>query len=160
MPVTPLTLTPAMPRLFSTYCSTLRHEPAEEDLASTIWLDKRADFTFDYTVQAPDERIQVRVFHGRFDPEQEMDDWGFDGPTLECGNVAHSPQNMLLQECDGVSLELARRIGLAVHHDTITMPYFSDMLVVPRFKDDAPAYFGDFSLTRHLPQKHKETRSE
>lgn len=159
MPVTPLTLTPARPRILSAYCSTLLHESADSS-PDADWIDTREGFTFDYTVQAPDGRIQVKLHHGRFDPEQEMDDWGFDGPSLECGNVAHSPQNMLLQECDGVSLELARRIGLAVHHDTITMPYFSDMLVVPRFKDDAPAYFGDFSLTRHLPQKHKETRSE
>jgi hypothetical protein len=157
MTVTPLILTDAMPQLFSTYCSTLRHEPACDEADATIWLDKRTDFTFNYTVQAPDERVLVDLYHGRLDTSQDMSDWGFTGPVFECGNVAHSPENMLLQECDAVSLQLARRIGLTVHHDTISMTYFDGLLVVPRFKDDAPAYFGDFSLTRHLPKKHKET---
>lgn len=156
MTVTPLLLTDAMPQLFSTYCSTLRHEPAC-DAASTVWLDKIPAFSFNYTVQCADARIVVDLYHGRFDTSLDMTDWGFTGPVFECGNVAHSPENMLLQECDAVSLQLARRIGLAVHHDTITVAYFDGLLVVPRFKDDAPAYFGDFSLTRHQPKKHKET---
>jgi len=27
-------------------------------------------------------KMYLRLYHGRTDPEQEMDDWGFDGPTF------------------------------------------------------------------------------
>ena len=26
--------------------------------------------------------VYIKLFHGRDDPEQDMDDWGYDGPTL------------------------------------------------------------------------------
>ena len=29
-----------------------------------------------------DEMLYIRLFHGRTDPNQDMDDWGFDGPVL------------------------------------------------------------------------------
>lgn len=147
MTVTPIQLTPDWPMLVVTYCSTARLEPSDAH-ADAHWLDSEPGFSFDLVIQAPQARIKAALYHGRYDPNQEMDDWGFPGPTFECGNVAHTPELMLLQECDATSLELARRIGLAVQHDTITLPYHDDMLVVPRFKDEQPAYFGDFSLDR------------
>lgn len=147
MTVTPIQLTPDWPLLIVTYCATARLEPhAYED--ESRWLDDKPDFSSDFVVQAPQARIKAELFHGRFDPEQDMDDWGFPGPVFDCGNVAHTPSIMLLQECDATSLELARRIGLDVQHDTITLRYHNDMLLVPRFKDEQPAYFGDFSLDR------------
>lgn len=147
MTVTPIQLTPDWPSLHATYCSTLRHAPTDA-CADDIWLDSKPGFSFDFVVQAPQARIKVDLFHGRFDPDQDMQDWGFQGPRFDCGNVAHTPEIMLLQECDATSLELARRIGLDVQHDTITIAYDRDLLVVPRFKDEQPAYFGDFSLDR------------
>lgn len=94
-----------------------------------------------------DNSLQVHLFHGRTDPDQAMNDWGFDGPTFDCLSVAHDPDLVLLQGASATSLELAKRTGLAVHDDTITVPYTDDMVTVPLFRDGKPAYFGDFSVT-------------
>lgn len=89
--------------------------------------------------------ISFLVFHGRFDPKAHMDDWGFDGPTFNCLSVAHDPDRILLQNADATSLELAKRLGLEVTGDTITLMYHEDLVVIPRFRDAGPAYFGDHS---------------
>lgn len=45
------------------------------------------------------------------------------------------------------TLVLAKRLGLEPHQDTIAIAYGRDgVLAVPRFKDDRPAFFGDFSI--------------
>lgn len=92
------------------------------------------------------QKLDVTLFHGRTDPRQNMDEWGFTGPTFECLSVAHDPDVILLQGACPVSLTLAERMGLAVHEDTITVPYTDDMVTVPRYRDDKPAYFGDFTI--------------
>lgn len=98
-----------------------------------------------YTVSNNGDSLAFRLFHGRKDPDQDMDDWGFDGPTLHCLTVAHDQDRILLQDADAHSLELAKRLGLEVTGDTITLHYFADLVTIPRFADDAPAYFGDHS---------------
>jgi len=95
------------------------------------------------------DKLQVHLFHGRSDPDEQMFDWGFVGPSFDCLSVAHDPDLMLLQGACATSLELAKRTGLAVHDDTITIPYTDDLVTVPLFRDQQPAYFGDFSITSH-----------
>ena len=34
--------------------------------------------------------LYIRLFHGRTDPSQDMDDWGTDGPVLGPYNYAHT----------------------------------------------------------------------
>ena len=34
--------------------------------------------------------LYIRLFHGRTDPDQDMDDWGFDGPVLGPYQFAHT----------------------------------------------------------------------
>ena len=47
----------------------------------------------------PKAGVFLKLFHGRDSDEQDMnDDWGFDGPTLECGNVLEYPRRVGLRE--------------------------------------------------------------
>lgn len=140
MNVTHIELTDAWPVLRSTYLEA--HLPSAECPEMNL-----AVLPPDYVVLSS-RPLHIHVYHGRFDPALDMDDWGFTGPTFQCGNMAHTPPVILLQECDGQSLELARRLGLTVQHDTIGIAYSDDMLLIPRFKDAQPAYFGDFTLER------------
>lgn len=87
--------------------------------------------------------LTFSLWHGRFDPAQDMDDWGFDGPSFNCLTVAHDPERILLQDADLVSIALARRCGLKTHGDTIELAYETDLVVMPDFRDGLPAYFGD-----------------
>ncbi len=34
--------------------------------------------------------LYIRLFHGRIDPEKEMDDWGTDGPIFGPYNFVHT----------------------------------------------------------------------
>lgn len=93
------------------------------------------------------QRLAIHLYHGRFDPAQDMEDWGFEGPAFTCIAVAHDPDRVLFDGCDPQSLALAQRLGLATHGDTIAVDYHDDMLLVPQFRDTQPAYFGDLSIT-------------
>ena len=98
-----------------------------------------------YTVSNSNLPMYFTLFHGRFSPTENMDTWGFGGPTFNCLTVAHDQNRILLQDADAHSLELAKRLGLEVTRDTITLHYFADLVVVPRFTGESPAYFGDHS---------------
>jgi hypothetical protein len=41
--------------------------------------------------------LYIRLFHGRTDPKQEMDDWGSDGPILGPYQYAHTTYNCHLK---------------------------------------------------------------
>jgi hypothetical protein len=134
MNVEHFTLGESLPYVHSTYLSTLN-----------VGDGPIFDHPGSYTVSNDGKSIAFSLYHGRKAPDQDMDDWGFDGPTLHCLTVAHDQDRILLQDADAHSLELAKRLGLEVASDTITLHYFADLVTVPRFADDAPAYFGDHS---------------
>ena len=90
--------------------------------------------------------LKVELYHGRDNADVDMDDWGYPGPAFDCLSIAHDPDVVLLQGACAVSLELAKRMGLSIHQDTITLPYTDDLVTVPMFRDGQPAYFGDFSI--------------
>lgn len=97
--------------------------------------------------------LHVALYHGRDTTDEDMDDWGYSGPEFECLSVAHDPDVMLLQQCDPLSVQLAKRTGLMVHGDTVAIAYAKDgVLEIPAFRDNKPAYFGDFSIrATHTP---------
>lgn len=103
------------------------------------------DFTGPFTVHGNNTPIKFSIFHGRKDPEEDMEDWGFDGPTFDCLSAAYDGERILLQDVSPQSLELASRMGLATQHDTITLLREDDLVVVPQFMGEK-AYFGDLSI--------------
>lgn len=122
--------------LCSTYCSTLIMPNGGDE----------GPIKHPGSFSARGDKLKVRLYHGRDTINESMDDWGFDGPTFDCQSVAHDPDLVLLQGACATSVELAKRAGLAVHDDTISIPYTEDLLTVPVFRDGAPAFFGDFSI--------------
>lgn len=135
--VTHYTLEPGQ-SIASTYCTTLC------DLDSEV-IDHPGSFSARGTDYAA--TLTVCLYHGRDTEDEDMEDWGYDGPTFYCQSVFHNPNVLLLQNADPHSLVLAKRLGLEPHQDTIAIAYGRDgVLAVPRFKDDKPAFFGDFSI--------------
>jgi len=41
--------------------------------------------------------VYIRLFHGRIDPEQNMDDWGSDGQVFGPYNFAHTTYSSMLK---------------------------------------------------------------
>ena len=66
-----------------------------------------------------DEMLYIRLFHGRTNPNQDMDDWGFDGPVLGPYQFAHTTyvSHVKLGRSDGNCDELH------IHED---MLYYDD----------------------------------
>jgi len=122
--------------LVSTYCSTLDDRSKESGL-----IDHPGSFS-----ARGETSLKIGLYHGRDTAEEEMDDFGYLGPTFDYLSIAHDPDVVLLQGACAVSLELAKRMGLSIHQDTITLPYTDDLVTVPMFRDGQPAYFGDFSI--------------
>lgn len=134
-PVIHYTIQPGQ-MLTSTYCSTLIDHHDESGP-----IDHPGSFS------ARGTQLKIALYHGRDSDTEDMDDWGYQGPTFDCLSVAHDPDLVLLQSACAVSLELAKRMGLATNQDTITIHYGNDgVLAVPSFRDGKPAYFGDFSI--------------
>lgn len=92
------------------------------------------------------QRLSIELYHGRMDPDEDMKDWGFTGPSFTCIAVAHDPDRVLFDGCDPQSIALAQRLGLEVQGDTIVVDYHDDLLLVPQFRDGQAAYFGDLSI--------------
>ena len=139
------TLSEALPTIRSTYLSHLAYndgKAGDEDLH---------DHPGSYSVRANGALIEFQAYHGRMDPAQDMDDWGFDGPTFLCSDLVHDPDRVLLQHCDPQSVALAQRLGLTTHGDTVVIDYHADMLVIPAFRDGQPAYFGDHQANLPSP---------
>jgi len=69
----------------------------------------------------------IRLFHGRTNPDQDMDDWGFDGPVLDPYQFVHTTyaSHVKLGKLDGNCDELL---------------IYGDML----YYDDC--YYGDWSV--------------
>lgn len=134
-PVIHYTIQPGQ-MLTSTYCATLIDHR-----------DESGPITHPGSFSARGANLKVHLYHGRTNVDESMDDWGFDGPAFSCLSVAHDPDLVLLQGACAASIELAKRAGLAVHDDTITIPYTTDLLTVPLFRDGQPAFFGDFSIS-------------
>lgn len=124
----------------STYCTTLRG-PNDDD-------PQDHPKSFSVRPETASHSLRVELYHGRDTEDEDMNDWGYDGPVFYCQSLAHDPNLVLLQNADPHSLALAERLGLETNQDTITIAYGSDgVLAVPRFRDEKPAYFGDFSVS-------------
>lgn len=71
--------------------------------------------------------VYIRLFHGRIDPEQSMDDWGSDGPVFGPYKFAHTTYSSTLKL--GRSDEDCHELYL--YED---MPYYNGV------------YYGDWSI--------------
>jgi hypothetical protein len=65
------------------------------------------------TQQAP---VYLELFHGRKDPNQEMDDWGKPGPIFEC-QYAHTTYSADIKIGDNSPAELLIRHGMIYYDD-------------------------------------------
>ena len=80
-------------------------------------------------------KMYLRLYHGRTDPAQEMDEWGFDGPTfgpLSCYVHTYCCTFRIHGDCD------ASEVWLEKHDDMIRWDgcFYGDMEVFIAGTDD------------------------
>lgn len=88
--------------------------------------------------------------HGRTDPAQDMDDWGFDGPVLEGVAWVHWTYGNM--NVAFVSPEAAQQAADAtgwkwMDENILEMTFDDDLVVIrPNSGRDPAQYFGDFEI--------------
>jgi hypothetical protein len=95
--------------------------------------------------------MRLLLIHGRFDREQDMDDWGFDGMPLdgvEALHVTYMTSHVLWFE-DAASANKAHALTGWPYFDenALEMQFHDDLLKTTCISADGPAmYFGDWEL--------------
>ena len=99
--------------------------------------------------------LYIRLFHGRTDPKQDMDDWGSDGPIFGPYNFAHTTYQCRLKlgKHDGSCDELHIVEPDMVFYDGV---YYGDWSVfgIDELKDD------DFKLSTYDSSKANPPKLE
>lgn len=95
--------------------------------------------------------MDLLLIHGRFDPEADMDDWGFNGPTIQGVEAIHViyQQTYVLWFADALSARKAHALTSWPHFDdeALEMTFHGDLLKATCLCADGPAtYFGDWEL--------------
>lgn len=89
---------------------------------------------------------RLRLIHGRRDPNQEMDDWGFDGPDIDHVEWLHVTYNATFNL--GFATEEAARAAQELtgweswDENCLAIPFIEGLVHVPKLG----AYFGDWEI--------------
>lgn len=85
--------------------------------------------------------MHLRLFHGRHTPDEQLSDWGFDGPTLGPLRYVHTTYAAVMH-VGFVSKAAAAACGITVDEEDPTLDlYIVDDLLVHDGK-----YYGDWSV--------------
>lgn len=98
--------------------------------------------------------MELNLFHGRQDPGQPMDDWGFEGPTLRSVKRLHGTYGNLQVEFETAEdCQVAKRqTGWddGVYVDSLYMRFDEDMVLVHVYTEDGnnlqSSWFGDWNI--------------
>lgn len=99
---------------------------------------------------------RLLLIHGRHDPDQDMDDWGFNGPNIEGVEALHVTygQTFVLHFQDAQSASKAQALtGWRMwDENALEMSFHDDMLKTVSYINDGPiAYYGDYEIQLHAP---------
>lgn len=95
--------------------------------------------------------MRLLLIHGRFDPDESLDDWGFNGPDIEGVEALHVTyqQTFVLQFADRASCQKAAILTGWREWDELAleMTFHDDMLKTINVAADGPAmFFGDYEV--------------
>lgn len=87
--------------------------------------------------------MKLKLLHGRTTPDEELDDWGFDGPTLEGVSYVHSAYTMFTVGFQTVELaEKAQELtGWRLFDSKVLQMQFEGEMVKTK-----QGFFGDFEV--------------
>lgn len=98
--------------------------------------------------------LDFLLIHGRHDPDEDMQDWGFNGPRLHGVEALHVvyQTSFILHFTDSASADKAHaQTGWEFWDDNaLELQFHQDMLKVHPIACDGPmAYYGDWELQTH-----------
>jgi len=88
------------------------------------------------------------LLHGRDDPEQQMDDWGYNGPVLNKVKYVHSVYgNLMIGFHSAEAAKAAHELtGWTFFDDAVLEIAFFEDLVLCRNAKGGAQYYGDWEL--------------
>jgi len=82
--------------------------------------------------------VYLKLLHGRHDPDQRLNDWGFDGPTLGPFEAVHftylTDVTCMPRDPTGDALQLRFHEDLLVYEGK----YYGDFEIAANFRADTP----------------------
>jgi hypothetical protein len=95
--------------------------------------------------------MRLLLIHGRFDPDETMEDWGFNGPDIEGVEALHVTyqQTYVLHFTDAAAATKAHALTGWPYfdQDALELTFHDDMLKTVCVAADGPAmFFGDWEL--------------
>lgn len=95
--------------------------------------------------------LVLTLFHGRRNPAEELDDWGFEGPQFRCAGLHVTYlTNFRIAFATAEQFELAKRLTGWPEWDALTLSVVLDQDMVKALGNpDDPtgfAWYGDWSL--------------
>lgn len=99
---------------------------------------------------------RMLLIHGRFDPEETLEDWGFNGPDLAGVEALHVTyqQTFVLHFEDAHAASKAHALtGWPLwDENALELTFHDDMLKVCPIASDGPiAYYGDYEIQLRAP---------
>lgn len=95
--------------------------------------------------------MRLLLIHGRFDPEEQMEDWGFSGPDIDGVEALHVTyqQTFVLHFEDAAAAKKAHALTGWPYfdEDALELMFHEDMLKTVCISADGPAcYYGDYEI--------------
>ena len=95
--------------------------------------------------------MRLLLIHGRFDPDEQMEDWGFAGPDIEGVEALHVvyKQTFVLhfENAEAAAKAHALTGWPYFDADALELQFHDDMLTATCICADGPVmYFGDYEL--------------
>lgn len=104
----------------------------------------------------PPTAMRILLIHGRYDVDQEMDDWGFRGPHIEGIVALHATYltTFAVWFLDKEAAEKARAMtGWKEWDENALEMRFNKDLLVAKDIDGQTAYYGDWELQMFEPKR-------
>ncbi len=99
--------------------------------------------------------FQLILLHGRHDPDEILNDWGFEGPTITCIEAVHVTYSATFTVwfANQEALEAAKKVTGWSDWDRLSleMRFHEDMLVA-NDQNGTRSYFGDWEFQVPEPQ--------
>lgn len=98
--------------------------------------------------------MELELIHGREDPDQDIDDWGFEGPVLSQVHSFRQEYKITttVRFMTSEAAEQAQRItGWSKWDETVLEVLYHDDMIVTNEPGQPPRYYGDLGVTQQNP---------
>lgn len=99
-------------------------------------------------MKAMPEGLYLGLFHGRDNPDETLEDWGFDGPIIGPLEYVHTTYSTHIK----LGFVEEERCKLYVDAGIVNDHGFTDLMIVEDMVQCQGKYYGDWTVFYHRPE--------